>query len=385
MKPALILHIGAHKTGTTAIQGFLQHSKDALAAAGWDLVDIDGVVNLGNTISFSRAPDGRAQFRFRPGMLDRILAALAAPGRNKIISAEDLFFLNTGEDLARLGAEITALGLQVKIVVYLRNQVDMAISNKAQGAKTTQSAFVFGNDTSRVLPELDAGTREYLSYHQKLELWKTHFPEAGFILRTYDRRQLAKGDSVADFVRSCGLPLKPDRIRLNETTGSKLTNLLHGLRFHGLRHDIASALFRQDCFTDGGGIKQAPSARQAAAFMAAFRKENARLLRDYGIDLSTDCSRFPKKEVLQPDDPAFIFRNIASVLNRTCQPAQPVQPPAPPALGQQAVATIRKSAIALEKTDLKQAHALMQVAHRLRPQGKMIQKKLKEYEEALGL
>ncbi|MBY6059154.1 hypothetical protein [Leisingera daeponensis] len=374
MKRRLILHIGAHKTGTTAIQGFLNRSENSLASAGWELVKINGVVNLSNTIEFRRGGNGRAQFNFHPHMLDMIAGSLGDNGRDMIISSEDMFFLNDTASLPGLSEVVRSLGFKVTIVVYLRNQVEMAASNKAQGAKTSQSALVFGNDKRNVLPELTADTLEYLSYHQKLSHWKTHFPDAEFIVRNYNRHLLAGGDSVTDFIQACGLPFKPDGTQLNESIGSKLTNLLHDLRFHGLPPNVAWSLFRRGFFTDDGGLKQSPSAQQAAAFMAAFEEDNRKTARDFGVDLTLDCSNFPNEEVLQPDDQAFIFQNIASALNNLHQSVAP-----------RSIDTIRDSAIALEDTDLKQAHALMQVAHALRPNGRKIQEKLKSYEEKLGL
>lgn len=373
-KRALILHIGAHKTGTTAIQDFLERSRNSLAEKGWDVLDVNGVTNLGNTIAFRSRPDGRAIFHFHPHMLDTITKALAAGDSNKIISAEDLFFLNQDDDLRRLSASIKTLGFKVKIIVYLRNQVDMGVSNKAQGARTSQSALVFGNDKRSVLPELNINTLEYLNYHQKLEMWKSHFPDATFIIRKYDRSQLIGKDSVTDFVHICQLPVDPIKMSRNKTGGSKLTNLLHDLRLHGLEPSVAWNLHNGGLLLDDGGIEQSPSAKQATAFMAAFAKENWKIAQTYGIDLNIDCSTFPDEEIRQPDDIDFIYKNITSILNTLCKAHLP-----------RTASTLRDSAIILEDVDLKQAYALMQIAHAMRPADQHIQRKLEEYKNELGI
>ncbi|MGL6315391.1 hypothetical protein [Vibrio sp. WXL103] len=366
----LIMHIGAHKTGTSSIQAFLNSHRESLEQKNWEFVTVNGSTNLGNCISFGMDGD-RAKFSFHPHMYQKLLSALSVNDKNKIISAEDLFFINDEAALKQLSKDISPIFSQVTILVYLRNQVDMAISNKAQGAKTNQSALVFGNDHRTVLPPVDKNVFEYLNYAEKLELWKKYFPSARLVVKEYERKKLINGDSVADFLHVTQLPVAPTHVSVNESVGSKLTNTLHALRTQGLAPHHAWGLFRKEKFIDIGGVKQMPDKQSAQVFFESFSAVNRAVEQKYSIKFDVNFDKYSgEQQALLGEDVVSI---LAPVLNELCNVND-----------DENINLIRDCALIVEKTDVEKAYRLMKLAGEMRPNGSFIKKKISEYEAILG-
>jgi hypothetical protein len=369
----LILHIGAHKTGTTAIQIFLRQQSDTLAERGWGLVAVNGVLNLGNCISFARV-GARARFGFRPELYANLIRTLLQADQNCIISSEDFFFINDDEWIGRLSSDIRAVFSQVTIIVYLRNQVDMAISNKAQGAKTPQSSLIFGNSEA-ILPELTHDVFEYLDYYEKLTLWRSKFPDCQLVVREYDRQKLINKDAICDFAEAAALGIVPQEpVTANETTGSKLTALLHKLRRAGTSPEMILDFFRHGHFVDAGGLKNAPAREAACEFFATFSESN-RLLKDvYGVDLTFDKSAYPEHETKQDSDLGYEVESLVNIVARISRNWDV-----------ELVDGLRDAALALESSHPHLSYRLLTFARRLRPSGEFIQKKIAELERRLRL
>lgn len=367
----LILHIGAHKTGTTAIQFFLHQQSDRLLAKGWELLSVNGVVNLGNCVSFDWDRD-RVHFGFRPALYEKLIRRVTATHRNCIISAEDFFFINDESWIARLAADLRSQFSDVSLVIYLRNQVDMAISNKAQGAKTPQSSMIFGNSEA-ILPELDEHVFEYLDYYSKVALWRTHFPDCRLVLRDYFREKLVNGDAVFDFAEATRLGVSPKgTIKANETTGSKLTALLHKLRRAGASAEMILEALREGHFQDVGGVKNKPARGVAMEFFAQFRQSNQSLKNVYGLELGFDEDAYPESEERQESDLCYEVEalvKMVAVLSSNWDP--------------RFVDDLRDAAIALEGRDLELSYRLLLTARRFRPLGPFIQRKIGELEARL--
>jgi len=112
----LILHVGPHKTGTTAIQQALLAAQDGLHAAGWH---------------FETFPEGPAGAHgiadhLNTGQTDRALETLATldkSDRNLVISSENFSRLNEEQAAILTGALKQHVG-RIRVVYYLRNPLD---------------------------------------------------------------------------------------------------------------------------------------------------------------------------------------------------------------------------------------------------------------------
>jgi hypothetical protein len=312
----LILHIGAHKTGSTSIQGFLNRHKGDLAERDWELIAMGGALNLGNIISWGERKNGDIVYSFRDNALENLGRNLEAACHNCIISAEDFFFINDVKAIESLKNILSSYFESIKVLVYLRRQDGMAISQKAQGAKTIQSAKIFGNSPFP-LPELGKGVMEYLEYDRKIENWSDYFGKDNLIVRVYERPKLINGDAVTDFIASSGIPITAEPLVLNESLGEQSTLFLHLLRYSGVPHSVIWPLLKSRRIEMSGGERSLPSRAEAQAFQSNFDVSNKKLFDmlnlSEGFDESFD--QYPSMSTLPAIDFSFAERNLRIIVS----------------------------------------------------------------------
>ncbi|MGI3171699.1 hypothetical protein ACRARG_21360 [Pseudooceanicola sp. C21-150M6] len=294
MPKKLLLHIGCHKTGTTAIQRACMLNRDALRDKGWSFaLGPRNVANWGNIFGFPMTPEG-VQFRITPNGYERLGEGLDGLEGNVILSAEDLFFLEE-EEIGQLAKWLAPRFDEIEICAYLRRQDELAVSQKAQGAKTVQSALLFGT-TPGALPELTPGVRRYLDFAGKLEAWRSAFGGPVLTVHEYNRARLSGGDIVTDFFARLGLEPDNDLQDVNRSLGANQTQLLLSLRAAGL-NQVAVARARNAGWIgedSHGGLR--PSRAEAQAFLAEFAGSNRRLPDVLGHDFAfhDDMSKYPE-------------------------------------------------------------------------------------------
>lgn len=307
----LILHIGAHKTGSTALQLYLSRQKRRLAAQAWVFCESAGrPLNWGQMVLVRRTPEG-ADFPLNPAGFATLLAVVDASARNMILSAEDLFFLQDPE-IATFTSALRKRFDQVTLIAYVRRQDRMTISHWQQGGRTVQSALVFGG-VKGPLDNINPGMLAYLDYATRLQAWQLALPEAKLIVRVYDRALFAGGDVVADFIAATGLNLHPDGHNddVNTAMGATTVRFIYQLRAAGLlQRPIEQALKRN--LIEMTSDKIAPSRDKARAFVQMFGDSNARLARMLGQEaaFSPDYAMYPDTEVMPPLDPDYIQRHL---------------------------------------------------------------------------
>ena len=312
----LILHIGAHKTGSTSIQGFLYRNREALAEQSWELISNEGALNLSNLVSFRLSKKGRAVYSFKPDALEKLELKLQAACRNCVISAEDFFFINDINAIESLKKTLSQQFEKITVLLYLRRQTEMALSQKAQGAKTIQSAMTFGNSPFP-LPEITGNVIEYLEYDSKLDLWSKYFGRENLLVRIYERTKLIEGDVVSDFIVTSGIPVIPETLVLNESLGEQATLFLHYLRYSGVPHSVLWPLLKSRRIETPPGPRSQPSRAEAEAFQANFDRSNMKLFADlklaHGFDESFD--QYPIEPILPQMDFAFAERNLRGMIS----------------------------------------------------------------------
>jgi hypothetical protein len=114
----LLLHIGPHKTGTTAIQNSLSENITTVKSNGWNYLD-----KLESGITLHQVADRFSQGRheFQAEFRD----ALSGSAKNIIISSEN--FSRLGEEQISLLADWLE-GFEITVVYYLRNPIDRLYS-----------------------------------------------------------------------------------------------------------------------------------------------------------------------------------------------------------------------------------------------------------------
>ena len=311
----LVLHIGAHKTGSTAIQRFLHHRKTALLARNWMFCTPQGhPPNWGFMFKVIPKQLG-ARFTLGPSALAQLLAEIDAGHQDVILSAEDLFFLDAPE-IKTFAIAIESRFSDISIVCYLRRQDQMALSQWAQGGRTVQSALIFGN-ADNPLPKLTPFVRRYLDFAARLNDWQIAFPKAQCITRVYDRDTFPNRDIVVDFLGVTGIDLKPVTApaEANVALGASTVRFLYLLRDAGISQaDIRRML--QSSQIPVTSDKILPSRQEAVDFVAAFAAGNAKLAAKQ-IIFSDDFSMYLEESHIPPLDPAFVTASLLAILNST--------------------------------------------------------------------
>lgn len=200
-KNKAIIHIGGHKTGTSAIQAFCVLNKEHLLQADivypMELVtypDRTGgqahhcLVNL-----FMDTKTFWKSFNLRPkGMTDAdIVATLKALPRDKsiLLSSENLVWLDE--------SAITTLkelleGFDVYVVLYARRQDDALQALYQTVVASIGEANTFADYTNE-------GVKELFDYYKIADRWQSVVGNGKVIVRVYEKKQLYQHDSVLDF------------------------------------------------------------------------------------------------------------------------------------------------------------------------------------------
>lgn len=132
-----IVHFGAHKTGTTAFQFFLQENRDALRQVGLFLPEL-GKQQAGNYRGLARAMGG--EFEQHPARQDRLMEPLQPvlqPEFNEdvLISSEYLSTNNFRPYLCDFAKYIDSLGFRKIAILVIRDQIGWFNSRMSQKRK----------------------------------------------------------------------------------------------------------------------------------------------------------------------------------------------------------------------------------------------------------
>lgn len=134
MKKKLFLHVGTHKTGTTALQNFLTVNKQLLREQGV-LIPVSGCVDPysgHHNIAWELNDDHRFQSDY--GTLDDLCAEISRSDcHTVIVSSEDFEYLySRPEALVTLKHCLNAVECQVEVIVFFREWGEYIISLYAE-------------------------------------------------------------------------------------------------------------------------------------------------------------------------------------------------------------------------------------------------------------
>ncbi len=225
VKKTVYLHIGMHKTGTTAIQNFFALNREVLKEKGvlypgdlvthheigWEVRRTSVIDNLTGENSWTR----------------KILDEISRSGLPvAVLSSETFVEIRTiAPRLKQAIDRILGDSAEIKILFYCRRQdhsLQSAYQQKIQPwAKNPLTIPIseFIRDT-RSLQEWD--------YYEKLEPWRTAFGRDAIIVRVYEKEQFYQQDLIRDFLHVIGLELT-DEFQIPPANRSNI----------GLSHDAA--------------------------------------------------------------------------------------------------------------------------------------------------
>ncbi len=217
-KPVMILHIGAGKTGSSSVQGFLSDNRAQLAKLGILIPNprMDFASGRAQQVFFMQ---GLGEDKDPAGTLKKkIDAAIADFGADRfrgiVISAENL----SNEHELHKAFEGLRADYELCIVLYIRRQEDFYQSAWQQWYAKTGKPH--GPWVRRV-------AKGFGDWSGTIDRWSSLNPDH-FAVRIYDRAELHGGDVVVDFCTLLGLPKEDlvfDEKQANESFGVHVSSL----------------------------------------------------------------------------------------------------------------------------------------------------------------
>lgn len=209
----IVLHIGMAKTGTSSIQKFCQVNRAELAGRGVCYPEAGSDI-YGNHVKLAAfaQDDGRATplrkdlaltsprelKRFRKELLRELAVELnGAAAHTVFLSNEHCSLLVNESEVERLASLLHAFSGDVRILVYLRRQMEAYVAMYATRAVRGESPFPLD-----LTPEAAGEWR--FDYLAQLDRWAKYFGRKNVIVRPFEREQLAAGDVVADCLHVLG-------------------------------------------------------------------------------------------------------------------------------------------------------------------------------------
>jgi hypothetical protein len=200
----LYIHIGLHKTGTTAIQHFLHTNRTALEAAGYLYPGKEIAQHAIGWMFNEIHPSHQDLARECHELFEEIKNSHY---HNIVLSSETLSAYkraNAPKLKQYLDLELDS-EWSAKIIVYLRRQDHWLESRYMENIRTDYSL------SSKYLkeytfPEFLANYHKYyeLDYFQRLRSWEEVFGRENIIVRPYEKLQW-QGDITRDFLQAIGI------------------------------------------------------------------------------------------------------------------------------------------------------------------------------------
>jgi transcriptional regulator with XRE-family HTH domain len=307
-KKKLILHIGVHRTGSTAIQRALHANRDALQAQGFHYA-LDSENHTWMAFLIDQGPSSAAD------IVDRLVEDSLGTSANTIIVS--------GEDLSRVRHVSRLAGLKsvfdIQVVCYLRRQDEWLESWYNQHVKWPWDPVL-----STLTPQqfLDRRRRfHWLHYGEMLRRWRKLVGLRQITVVPFERGQIT-GSVVEDFCSRCGVdPAKLDlsgRVE-NASVSAQTLTLLRQLNLYGKqgqqRSKLVSAVSQAFAAAGLAGTRHVFSPMQRRQIALEYAAGNAAVAREY---LARDDGRLfvaplPDEDPTAPDlelppMPSFVER-----------------------------------------------------------------------------
>ena len=236
------VHIGFHKTGTTAIQRSLRRSEKGLVESGvLALVPPDGhdLARGFRSLEFMEkrpkhpglAESGRLTPEAVIGRSEEIRRSIAAKAADFdcVVLSSEVFSVLDDVSVGQFAEWVFGFADAVEIYAYVRNPVLWAESWFDQRVKLGRFPTEMATPIDAI-PRQNDGT-SHLDLTGSLPQWLSHFGDVH--LRLFDRDTLLEGNVVRDFSDSCDLPaLEEPTEDPNQMLGARAATFLCELRPH---------------------------------------------------------------------------------------------------------------------------------------------------------
>lgn len=273
--PDLVIHIGAHKTGSTAIQQYLYTNRAILAQKGvlYPQTSHDSIRHKQLRQALSRAQEDPSHTSDLQKFISELTREIDESGCDTVIISDEDFYPQRHSFANLLISLVKPIFCRIRVILYIRPQLEVWSSFYAQECKSL-----------RVLPQhrLWGGGRDSfpggnwirngMYFSSILDSYSMLVGFDNVIARLYDRSSFPSGNVVLDFLGLLDLDQamlpSPDIIDTNPSWGWK---------------SIEFSKYLAHCYSDR--LKQEPSFRPSihkALLVAVFRANHSNKLEWFG-------------------------------------------------------------------------------------------------------
>ncbi len=185
----IILHIGTPKSGTSALQNFLNSNRDILTTQNFcypiDQDEENTEITMGNgrkLYEYAIKNDVKKARNYLMNLLSKYNED------NIILSSEGFYFYPKF---------IHSVIPEAKIIVYFREQSEKIVSSYGQQVKGNPS---FTKTFSQYLDSILNGEEDKMYTEYFLDQWKKYYNKSNIVLRPYDFDQFRGGSIYTDFL-----------------------------------------------------------------------------------------------------------------------------------------------------------------------------------------
>lgn len=298
-RKTLYIHIGANKTGSTALQFFLESNRKALSEQGI-LYPTKGVFCSAHYHISDKLGYGPKLLQEQPDIIDEIKNEINHSAEPKAIISSEYFILSKDPSNVRKAFS----EYDVKIILYLRRHDLWFESLYNQAVKTA------------LTPRWDKGIQSFITYQQThniqefdylkiIKAWCQVFGQENIIVRPYEKSQFKNQSIYDDFLACLGV-----ESRSNYVVPDKNLNTSIPIAFL----DIVDSLNRQqsiDNETKKKAINKISSLRPDKKSNKSFNLSPAERIEI--INSNQDAYRFIAKTYLSRENEILFLDDLPSV------------------------------------------------------------------------
>lgn len=373
----LILHIGIEKTATTTIQNYLYDNRNNFVENGTYIIRSLGQGNNRDLVSCAMNNEHFDDYHLNKDIAsseDKIAHDISTLKRleyeldkmpsniNKVVISSEQFHsrLTNDEEVFKLKSILNSYFSDIKVIVYLRPQVEVLVSLYStiikSGGKINFNDFIEENPKNLV---------EYYDYKGLLEKWGKVFGDSNLIPKIFNKKNLKDNNIVNDFCATSGISLfEYNSNYLNESLTPisqeiiRLCNLNGTSSYLKIKNRILS-----DSNSYGKG--QSLTSCEALKLQSKYDDDNNALSKRWfnrSILFNIDFEKYENKSNISSKDSEILCLTLQSLSQ----------------INDEEVDIIRDSALELENENLNLCIALLKIAEKKRPNGLFIKKKLAE-------
>lgn len=308
-RPAVVVHVGMGKTGTSTIQATFHRSRKLLRRQGILYPRSPGKrrhTRLGlamqpdperpRTSAGWRRQEASTPAELRPAFEEALFAELGQ-GEQHVVFSDEALLAATPEGIDNMRELFDRMASRVRVVAYLRRQDDHLCSRYQQVVKREGEVRTLAEratlDMSRVY-----------DYRAQLEAWRDRMRPDELVVRTFEPAHFEGGSLVSDFVAATGLDVDAgslaDLTTKNESLDAesveflRLLNLVHRQRDEVPAIPVVGRMVRRLQRSSEGSTLTLPDAA-LDDFMEQWRESNETVAREFVAGAPPELFRTPRK------------------------------------------------------------------------------------------